>query len=47
MTSPGEKYFKGRLCKGPEAHHYVVWDGVRDYQNKPPAAGVMKAEFPA
>jgi hypothetical protein len=40
-------YFKGRIYHGAEVHHYVVWDGVRDYQSLPPVAGVLATEFPA
>ena len=46
MPLPGEKYFKGRVYNGSEVHHYVVWDGIHDYQNMPPVAGVMMMEFP-
>ena len=27
-------------------HHYVVWDGVHDYQNMPPVAGILIDAFP-
>jgi hypothetical protein len=33
---PGKKYFKGRIIKGERVFHYAIWDGVRNYENKPP-----------
>jgi hypothetical protein len=37
LHRPGKKLFKGRIIH-PTTHrvvHYVVWDGVRDYENEP------------
>ena len=37
MNHPGKKLFKGRIIH-PATHrvvHYVVWDGVHDYENEP------------
>ncbi len=45
MAPPGKKYFKGRIYVGDAVHHYVIWDGVRDFQNAPSEA-VIAAEFP-
>jgi hypothetical protein len=32
MGQPGSKYFKGRCICGDRVIHYVVWDGVRNYE---------------
>src|SRR5262245_17654368 len=42
---PGSKYFKGRIFAGERVLHYIIWDGVRDYQNEPPLKGIA-AQFP-
>ena len=34
--TPGAKYFKGRLYDGSGMCPWVVWDGVRAYENEPP-----------
>jgi hypothetical protein len=33
---PGHKYFKGRVIAGKRVHHYVVWDGLNNYESAPP-----------
>jgi hypothetical protein len=38
MNRPGSKYFKGRLVGRERVLQYVIWDGVRDFQNVPPQA---------
>jgi hypothetical protein len=32
----GRKYYKGRLYQDGKTFPYVVWDGVRSYENHPP-----------
>jgi len=41
---PGAKYFKGRVIHDRHVLHYVVWDGVRDYENAPPLQAIALAE---
>jgi hypothetical protein len=36
MSQPGTKYFKGRAVQGERVLHYIVWDGVHDYERAPP-----------
>jgi hypothetical protein len=36
MDRPGSQYFKGRCVCGERVMHYVIWDGVRDYEKVPP-----------
>jgi hypothetical protein len=36
VPKPGEKYFKGRVYRNGKMIPYVVWDGVRGYENTPP-----------
>jgi hypothetical protein len=44
MSRSGSKYFKGRIIRGERVLHYVVWDGVRDYENAPPLDAIARAE---
>ena len=41
-TKPGNKYFKGRCIQGQQVLHYVVWDGVRNYENAPPLQAIAQ-----
>jgi hypothetical protein len=43
-TKPGNKYFKGRCIQGQQVLHYVVWDGVRNYENAPPLQAIAALE---
>jgi hypothetical protein len=43
-TKPGNKYFKGRVIRGQRVLHYVVWDGIRNYENAPPLQAIKAAE---
>jgi hypothetical protein len=36
IPAPGKKYFKGRIYRRGKVHPFVVWDGMRDYENEPP-----------
>jgi hypothetical protein len=44
MHRPGSKYFKGRLVCGERVFHYVIWDGVHNYENPPPLQALVLAE---
>jgi hypothetical protein len=41
---PGSKYFKGRVVYGNRVLRYVVWDGVRNYENAPPLQALAALE---
>jgi hypothetical protein len=36
MADPGTQYFKGRILFPDKTVRFVVWDGVKDYENLPP-----------
>jgi hypothetical protein len=42
--SPGDKYFKGRVIQGQQVLRYVVWNGIRNYQNAPPLDAIKASE---
>jgi hypothetical protein len=44
VNRPGDKYFKGRVIGGERVFHYIVWDGVRDYENQPPLRNLAVVE---
>jgi hypothetical protein len=44
MSLPGKKYFKGRCIAGERVLHYVVWDGIYNYENAPPLQAIAMAE---
>jgi hypothetical protein len=40
----GDKYFKGRVICGQNVLHYVVWNGVHNYENTPPLQAIKALE---
>lgn len=41
---PGKKYFRGRVIRGEQVLRYVVWDGIRNYENAPPLQAIKALE---
>jgi hypothetical protein len=38
------RYFKGRVICGQQVLRYVVWDGIRNYENAPPLQAIKALE---
>jgi hypothetical protein len=40
----GAKYFKGRVLTDERMYRFVVWDGERDYESRPPLPQLAAVE---
>jgi hypothetical protein len=38
------KYLRGALIKGRDYVRFVMWDGIRNYENEPPISALCAAE---